>query len=181
MLYKSYYNSPIGKLLLISNNESLIGLWIEGQKYFPDQLNKNLNDEITKEDNLDILVKTKKWLDRYFNKERPEISELKLAPVGNEFRQNVWNILCDIPYGKTVTYGEIAKKVAIMMNKESMSAQAVGNAVGHNPISIIIPCHRVIGKNGNLTGYAGGIENKIKLLEIEDVNIDNFFISKKDI
>lgn len=168
MLYKSYYNSPIGKFLLVANNDSLLGLWLEGQKYFPSKLNNFLNDEIIEEDNLDILVKTKNWLDRYFNKEKPEISELKLAPVGNEFRQKVWDILCDIPYGKTVTYGEIAKKVAIKMNRKSMSAQAVGNAVGHNPISIIIPCHRVVGKHGNLTGYAGGIENKIKLLEIEN-------------
>lgn len=168
MLYKSYYNSLIGKLLLVANKECLIGLWIEGQKYFPTEL----NDEIIEEDNLEILVKTKNWLDRYFNKEQPKISELELAPIGNEFRQNVWNILCDIPYGKTITYGEIAKKIAIKMNKKSMSAQAIGNAVGHNPISIIIPCHRVIGKNGNLTGYAGGINNKIKLLDIEGVKID---------
>lgn len=167
MLYKSYYNSPIGKLLLVANKDSLLGVWIEGQKYFPVELNKNLNDEVVRKDNLDILIKTKNWLDRYFNKEKPKISELKLAPVGNQFRQNVWNILQDIPYGKTVTYGEIAKKVAIKMNKKSMSAQAVGNAVGHNQILIIIPCHRVIGKNGNLTGYAGGINNKIKLIELE--------------
>ena len=167
MLYKSYYNSPIGKLLLVANKDSLLGVWIEGQKYFPVELNKNLNDEVVRKDNLDILIKTKNWLDRYFNKEKPKISELKLAPVGNQFRQNVWNILQDIPYGKTVTYGEIAKKVAIKMNKKSMSAQAVGNAVGHNQIFIIIPCHRVIGKNGNLTGYAGGINNKIKLIELE--------------
>ena len=94
------------------------------------------------------------------------------------FRQCVWDFLCKIPYGETITYGDLAKKVAKKLNKSSMSAQAVGNAVGHNPISIIIPCHRVVGKNGNLTGYAGGIDKKIKLLEIENVNMEKFFISK---
>lgn len=98
----------------------------------------------------------------YFKCKKPNISDLSLAPIGNEFRQSVWRILCSIPYGKTITYGEIAKKISKQMGKKSMSAQAVGNAVGHNPISIIIPCHRVVGKSGNLTGYAGGIEkNKI--------------------
>lgn len=94
-------------------------------------------------------------------------NKLRLASWGNEFRQEVWKLLCDIPYGETTTYGEIAKKVAVKMGKERMSAQAVGGAVGHNPISIIIPCHRVIGSNGKLTGYAGGIDKKIRLLDIE--------------
>src|SRR5699024_1150130 len=102
-----------------------------------------------------VFENTKKWLDRYFEKEKPSIKEIPIAPKGGEFRQKVWKILCEIPYGQTITYGEIAKRIAKQMNKEKMSAQAVGNAVGHNPISIIIPCHRVIGKNGSLTGYAG--------------------------
>ena len=109
---------------------------------------------------------------------KPEISELSLAPIGNNFRQQVWQILCKIPYGKTVTYGEIARIIAKENGKEKMSAQAVGNAIGHNPISIIIPCHRVVGANGSLTGYAGGIETKIKLLKHEQSDISHFFIPK---
>ena len=103
---------------------------------------------------------------------------MPLAPAGNDFRQRVWQILCEIPYGKVYTYGEIARKIAREYNKEKMSAQAVGNAVGHNPISIIIPCHRVVGSNGSLTGYAGGIEMKIKLLKHEGVNMKGLFIPK---
>ena len=168
MIYKTYYQSPIGKLFIASDEENLIGLCIEGQKYYLDKIEK----EAILKDDIVILEKTKDWLDRYFEKERPEISELPLAPEGNTFRQCVWDLLCKIPYGETTTYGELAKEVAKKLNKSSMSAQAVGNAVGHNPISIIIPCHRVIGKNGSLTGYAGGIENKIKLLELEGLNIN---------
>ncbi len=174
MLYKTYYNSPLGNILLVSNENSLIGLWIKNQKYYLDKI----QEEMIEKDNIDILVRTKTWLDKYFKGENPDISSISLAPIGNEFRQNVWKILCDIPYGQTITYGEIAKKIQDKMNKKSMSAQAIGNAVGHNPISIIIPCHRVIGSSGNLTGYAGGIDNKIKLLEIEKVDMSNLFIPK---
>ena len=175
MIYKSYYNSPVGKILLASKNSKLIGLWIEGQKYFLG----NLKEEVSKKDDEIILVKTKKWLDRYFNGEKPEISELDLEPIGSDFAKNVWLLLCEIPYGEVTTYGEIAKKMAKIMNKNKMSAQAVGGAVGHNPISIIIPCHRVVGANGNLTGYAGGIDKKIKLLEHENVNMTNLYKPKK--
>ena len=174
MIYVSECKSPLGKITLASDGENLIGLWIEGQKYYF----SNLKQEIIKKDDLEIFDKTKKWLDRYFNKERPQISELKLAPKGNEFRQNVWKILKEIPYGETTTYGEIAKQLAKITKKEKMSAQAVGGAVGHNPISIIIPCHRVVGKSGSLTGYAGGIDKKVRLLEIEGVDISKFFIPK---
>ena len=165
MLYKTYYNSPVGRLFIASDGENIIGLCIEGQKYYLDKIEQ---EGILKND-LEIFYKTKDWLDSYFKQEKPKISELSLMPKGNTFRQCVWQLLCKIPYGETTTYGELAKKVAKKLDKPSMSAQAVGNAVGHNPISIIIPCHRVIGKNGNLTGYAGGIEKKIKLLEIEQV------------
>ena len=165
MLYKTYYNSPVGRLFIASDGENIIGLCIEGQKYYLDKIEQ---EGILKND-LEIFCKTKDWLDSYFKQEKPKISELSLMPKGNTFRQCVWQLLCKIPYGETTTYGELAKKVAKKLDKPSMSAQAVGNAVGHNPISIIIPCHRVIGKNGNLTGYAGGIEKKIKLLEIEQV------------
>ena len=156
MLYKTYYKSPIGNLMLLSDGDNLVGLYIENQKYY---LN-GIKQELTSKDNLQVFENTKKWLDRYFEKEKPSIKEIPIAPKGGEFRQKVWKILCEIPYGQTITYGEIAKRIAKQMNKEKMSAQAVGNAVGHNPISIIIPCHRVIGKNGSLTGYAGGIERK---------------------
>ena len=104
---------------------------------------------------------------------------MPLAPIGGKFRQEVWGILCEIPYGEVITYGDIAKKVAAKMNKESMSSQAVGGAVGHNPISIMIPCHRVVGSNGSLTGYAGGIGIKVKLLELEGVDMTDFFVPQK--
>lgn len=169
-IYITYYNSILGKLTIASDGENIIGLWIEGQKYFEDTIK---NENIIKKDNLEIFIKTKDWLDRYFRGKRPDIKELKLSPKGSEFRKNVWKILCKIPYGQTITYGRIAKEIATLMNKKSMSAQAVGNAVGHNPISVIIPCHRVIGVNGSLTGYAGGIGKKIKLLELENVDIKN--------
>lgn len=174
MVYKTYYDSPLGNLFIASDGKNIIGLSIEGQKYYLDKIKK----EGIEKDNLEIFDKTRNWLDRYFKQEKPEISEISLKPEGNMFRQCVWKFLCDIPYGETITYGNLAKKVAKKLNKSSMSAQAVGNAVGHNPISIIIPCHRVVGKNRNLTGYAGGIDKKIKLLEIENVNMEKFFIPK---
>lgn len=174
MIYTSYYNSPIGKILLASKDNQLIGLWIEGQKYY---LGK-LKEEIQEKNNEINLEKTKNWLNRYFNKEKPKISELNLAPIGSDFAKNIWKILCEIPYGEITTYGKIAKMIAKKMNKDTMSSQAVGSAVGHNPISIIIPCHRVVGTNGSLTGYAGGIDKKIKLLEHENVDMSNLYIPK---
>ncbi len=175
MYYKTHYNSPIGNITLACDNkENLVGLWFEGQKYF----GGTVNAEMIENNNLEIFKKTKKWLDKYFKNEKPEISELPLAPIGNDFRQRVWQILCKIPYGEVYTYGEIAKIIAKERGKEKMSAQAVGGAVGHNPISIIIPCHRVVGSNGSLTGYAGGIKTKIKLLKHEGVNMDGLFAPK---
>ena len=174
MIYKTYYNSIIGKILLASDGENLIGLWLEGQKYYLG----NLNKKIILNDNLEVFKKTKEWLDKYFNKEKPEINNLPLAPIGSNFRQSVWKILCEIPYGKVITYGDIAKKLAKEKGLKTMSAQAVGGAVGHNPISIIIPCHRVVGTNGSLTGYAGGIDKKIELLKHEDVNMNDLFVPK---
>ena len=168
IIYITYYDSILGKLTIASDGENIIGLWIEGQKYFADTIK---NENIIEKDNLEIFVKTKDWLDKYFRSERPDIKELKLSPKGSEFRQNVWKILCRIPYGQTITYGKIAKEIAKLMNKNSMSAQAIGNAVGHNPISIIIPCHRVVGTNGGLTGYAGGIDKKRELLELENADV----------
>lgn len=175
MYCKSYYTSPIGNLTLACDEkENLIGLWIEGQKYFGD----TVDSEMIANNNLKIFNKTKKWLDRYFRGEKPEILELPLNPIGNDFRQRVWQILCEIPYGKVTTYGDIAKIIAKEQGKERMSAQAVGGAVGHNPISIIIPCHRVVSSNGSLTGYAGGIKTKIKLLKHEGVNMNGLFTPK---
>lgn len=156
--------------MLASKNSKLIGVWIEGQKYYLG----GLKEEIQEKKDEVLLIKTKKWLDRYFVGEKPKISELDLEPIGSNFAKNVWKILCEIPYGKVTTYGEITKKVAKKMKKNTMSAQAVGGAVGHNPISIIIPCHRVVGTNGNLTGYAGGIDKKIFLLKHEGVDIQKF-------
>ena len=171
MIYISYYESPVGKILLAVKHHQLIGLWIEGQKHY---LQKFQDEIVEKQDDV-ILVKTKLWLDQYFHGERPEITELPLNPVGSDFRKMVWNLLIEIPYGNVTTYGAIAKKIEEQTGKR-MSAQAVGGAVGHNPISIIIPCHRVIGQNGNLTGYAGGIDKKIKLLELEQVDPSEYFI-----
>ena len=173
MIYTSYYNSPVGKLLLASKNNKLIGVWIENQKYYL----SNLKEKMQIKDDEEILIKTKNWLDRYFENKNPHISELDIEPIGTDFSKKVWTILCTIPYGKVITYGEIAKKISKAMNKEKMSAQAVGNAVAHNPISIIIPCHRVIGANGNLTGYAGGLDIKMRLLKHEGVDISKLFIS----
>lgn len=164
MIYTTYYNSPIGKILLASKDNKLIELYIEGQKYYP----INFKEEFCENNNDGILVKTKKWLDRYFDNKKPNINELELNPIGSQFRKSVWKILCKIPYGKVVTYGTIAKEIAKQRGITKMSAQAIGGAVGHNPIPIIIPCHRVIGANGNLTGYAGGIDKKIFLLKHEN-------------
>ncbi len=175
MYYSTTYQSPIGIITLACDGESLAGLWIKGQKYHGD----TIPEKMTERSDLPIFDKAKKWLDRYFAGEKPAISELKLSPVGGEFRQRVWSILCEIPYGKVITYGDIAAKIAKKMNRESMSSQAVGGAVGHNPISIIIPCHRVVGSSGSLTGYAGGIDIKIKLLELEGTDMSRLFVPPK--
>lgn len=171
MIVYSEYNSDLGTLTLAADGNKLIGLWIEGQKYFLSTIEK----AVTLDDSNTTIVKAKDWLDRYFRGERSSVSELKLAPSGSEFRRAVWKILCGIPYGEVITYGEIAKLIARQNGLSSMSAQAVGNAVGHNPISIIIPCHRVVGTNGSLTGYAGGIDKKIYLLRHEGVDTDKFY------
>jgi len=157
------YPSPLGHITLACEGDCLAGLWLEGQKYYGAGILKEAKENSASA----IFRDTKEWLDRYFAGRKPIPSELPLAPAGSDFRQAVWHILCEIPYGKVITYGDIAKKMAAQMNIKSMSAQAVGGAVGHNPISIIIPCHRVVGTNGSLTGYAGGIDKKQKLLTLE--------------
>jgi methylated-DNA-[protein]-cysteine S-methyltransferase len=171
MYYSTICPSPIGALTLASDGDNLVGLWIEGQKYHGD----TIPGTMVKEDSIPVFATAQRWLNRYFSAENPAISELPLAPVGGDFRQEVWRILCEIPYGEVMTYGDIARKVAARKGKKSMSAQAVGGAVGRNPVSIIIPCHRVVGTNGSLTGYAGGIGTKVKLLELEGVDMSRLF------
>lgn len=173
MIYTSKYTSPLGGILLAADEVGLRGLWFDGQKYFA----RDLPDERTERET-PALSEAKRWLDLYFGGQEPDFLP-PLHPVGTPFRQAVWEILLRIPYGKTVTYGEISKQLAEKTGLERMSAQAVGGAVGHNEISIIIPCHRVVGSNGSLTGYAGGIDRKIKLLELERADMSRFFVPKK--
>ena len=167
-MYYTTYQAPTGKITLASAGKSLCGLWNGTHKY--------IYKDMEKQDDLPIFNATKMWLGSYFAGKKPSIKELPLAPVGSEFRQAVWKILCGIPYGETITYGDIAKAMAKKMKIPKMASQAVGGAVGHNPISIIIPCHRVVGANGSLTGYGGGIHIKIKLLEHEGVDMSRFFV-----
>lgn len=177
MYYSTIYPSPIGAITLACDGDgnNLVGLWTEGQKYHGD----TIPEAMIENDDIPLFDTTKKWLDRYFAGKKPSIDELPLAPIGGEFRQGVWNILRQIPYGEVITYGGIAKKMAESMGKKSMSSQAVGGAVGHNPISIIIPCHRVVGSNGSLTGFSGGVQMKIKLLELEGADLSGMFVPKK--
>ena len=147
----------------------MVGLWFVGQKYYPD----TRQYEMVKEDK-PVFKMTRDWLDRYFLGQNPKLDNIKLKLEGTDFRKLVWEILLNIPYGETTSYGQVANLVADRMGKKSMSAQAVGGAIGHNPISIIIPCHRVVGRNGELVGYAGGIDKKISLLELESQHKNRF-------
>ena len=172
MKYTHRYVSPLGGITEASDGDHLIGLWFDGQKYFADTL-----DSDCEEKELLVFRQTDKWLDIYFSGKEPGFT----PPINmktTEFRKSVWKIMLNIPYGNTMTYGEIAEKLAKDTGITRMSAQAVGGAVGHNSISLIIPCHRVVGANGNLTGYAGGIEKKMKLLEMESVDISGFYVPK---
>ena len=165
MQYISHYPSPIGNMLLAADEMGLTGLWFEGQKYFALDLDKEHEEK-----EIPLFEKVKQWLDIYFSGKEPDFT-IPLHFTGTEFQKEVWEILCTIPYGQTMTYGEIAKRIAARKGLPHMSAQAVGGAVGHNRISIIVPCHRVVGADGSLTGYAGGIEKKAKLLKLEKVNM----------
>lgn len=164
MKYFTISNSPIGRILMMSDGENLNALEAIGRRNIAlNGLAENKEISVFKSANL--------WLKKYFSGENPPISNVPIKPlVGTQFQKIVWKILLEIPYGSTITYGEIAREAARRLGKLKMSAQAVGQAVGQNPISIIIPCHRVIGANGNLTGYNGGIDVKIKLLEIEGID-----------
>lgn len=175
MFYRTDYKSPVGLLTLASDGTNLNGLWLCGQKYF----GGTIPEEMKENGSIPVFDQAKDWLNQYFAGKKPLISDLPLAPIGGEFRQNVWEILCKIPYGQVTTYGEIARQIAEKLGRPTMSAQAVGGAVGHNPISIIIPCHRVVGTNRSLTGYAGGIDKKVWLLTHEGVDISQFTVPKK--
>lgn len=171
-----FYASPIGDLTLVSDENKLIAVRY-GKNFFHDELpicDKNLEKN-------NILNATKNWLRAYFNGGNPDLSELAISPCGNEFRETVWKLLCKISYGSTVTYGYIAQETAKLMGKDKMSAQAVGGAIGSNPIAIIIPCHRVIGKDGNITGYAGGIDKKLFLLKHEGVDMSKIYCKENKI
>lgn len=174
-LFSCRYPSPVGSLTLVCGARHLVGLWLEKQKHCAE----TAGSELTERPDAPVLKLARAWLDAYFAGKRPGISTLPLAPAGSAFRQEVWKLLCAIPYGECRTYGEIARRVAAAMHKPRMSSQAVGGAVGHNPISIIIPCHRVVGAGGNLTGYGGGIAKKILLLEHEGVDMRRFFVPRK--
>lgn len=157
--------SPLGTVTLESDGEALVGLWLPGQR----GTLYAASAELRCGEGLPIFREATAWLEAYFAGERPDASQLALAPAGSPFRQAVWRILREIPYGATTTYGEIARRMGALTGKPGMAAQAVGGAVGHNPISLIIPCHRVIGAGGNLTGYAGGLDKKVWLLRHEGV------------
>lgn len=170
MYHFTEYESPIGTLTIASDGTGVSGLWFPNHKYLFD----SLSSEPVRDDDDPVLRQLASWLDAYFAKRRPAIDELPLAPEGSDFRQDVWRALREIPYGQTVSYGELAQQVAARRGKAS--ARSVGGAVGHNPISIVVPCHRVVGANGSLTGFGGGIRAKVALLEHEGVDMSRFTI-----
>ena len=172
MQYISHYQSPLGDILLAADEIGLTGLWFEGQKYFALYL-----DQEHEEKEVPVLEQTKKWLDVYFSGREPDFA-VPFHFIGTDFQNQVWEILAAIPYGQTTTYGEIAKQLAAKRGLKRMSAQAVGGAVGHNEISILVPCHRVVGTNGSLTGYAGGIDKKVALLKLEGAYKEEYFVPK---
>lgn len=174
MYYSAIYESPVGELTLCSDGESILGLWLEGQKYHGGTI-----PETMVPGDVGVFGEAREWLDDYFAGKQPAISRLPLAPIGSEFRQIVWRILTEIPHGAVTTYGEIGKQVARELGKDHMASLAVGGAVGHNPVSIIIPCHRVVGSDGSLTGYAGGLKKKIWLLEHEGLDMAKLYVPKK--
>lgn len=170
MGYKSHYDSPLGGITLASDGEALTGLWFDGQKYFGATLAEGCEQRT-----LPVFEQAYQWLDIYFSGKDPGFTP-PLVMKTTPFRKAVWEIMLQIPFGETMTYGEIAGEIAKQKGLERMSAQAVGGAVGHNAISLIIPCHRVVGTGGSLTGYAGGIEKKVKLLAMEKADMSALFI-----
>lgn len=173
MQYTTHYDSPLGGILLAADEDGLTGLWFDGEKYYADRL-----DPDHRKGSLPVLTEAVRWLDIYFAGREPDFMP-PIHMTGSDFQMDVWRILLKIPYGKTTTYGAIAKEIAAHRGLARMSAQAVGGAVGHNEISILIPCHRVVGSSGSLTGYAGGIDKKIALLQLEGVDTAGFTIPAK--
>lgn len=170
MTYISHYRSPLGGITIAGNGNEITGLWFDGQKYFGDTLPADYEEKA-----LPIFDEAKRWLTIYFSGKAPDFTPpLKMETT--IFRKSVWEIMLTIPFGQTMTYGEIAARIAEQMGLAKMSAQAVGGAVGHNAISLIIPCHRVVGTNGSLTGYAGGIEKKVSLLTMEKADMSKLFV-----
>ena len=161
MDYTAHYQSPLGGITLASDGDAIVGLWFDGQKFFADTL-----EEEHQEKDLPVFQDAFRWLNMYFSGEIPDFA-LPLNLRGTYFRRQVWQAILTIPYGQMVTYGDLAKRIAIQRGVEHMSSRAIGGAVGHNPIGIIIPCHRVVGSDDTLTGYAAGLEKKTKLLELE--------------
>lgn len=172
MQYTDIYQSPLGEITLASDGTGLTGLWFAGQKYFA----AGLNDS-TAQPNLPIFKQAKRWLDIYFSSRQPDFTP-PLNLQGTAFQQAVWALLLKIPYGTTTTYKALAQQAAAVLHKNTMSAQAVGGAVGHNPVSIIVPCHRVVGTGGSLTGYAGGLAAKVALLQTEGIDTAKFTMPK---
>ena len=161
MIYIQQYKSPLGSITMAADEKALTGLWFDGQKYF----GETLPSEVEKKE-LPVFTQAKEWLDIYFQGKEPGFTP-PLNLSGTPFRREIWNILLSIPYGQNMTYGQIADVIVRQKGLSRMSAQAVGNAVGHNPVSLIVPCHRVVGGKGQLTGYAGGVDRKEKLLALE--------------
>ena len=164
------YSSPLGRITLASDGQALTGLWFDGQKYFGAGLGADPSHQ-----DLPVFQEAKAWLDRYFAGQDPGALP-PLNPSGTPFRKLVWELLCQIPYGHTVTYGQLAAQIDQRQGVASMSSQAVGGAVGHNAVSLVIPCHRVVGSNGSLTGYAGGIDKKVRLLTLEKADMSALLI-----
>lgn len=170
MTYTQHYDSPLGGILLAADEEGLTGLWFDGQKYFAEGL-----PTAHTEAELPVFAQTRRWLAQYFAGQNPDFTP-PLALHGSPFRLAVWELLQQIPYGRVVTYGELAARLAERRGVPRISAQAVGGAVGHNPVSVIVPCHRVVGSSGSLTGYAGGIGKKAALLQLEGVDMGRLFV-----
>ena len=163
--YICHYASPLGDILLAADGEALTGLWFDGQRYYADTLSSPHTER-----RLFVFDEAARWLDTYFSGRAPDFTP-PLRPRGTPFRLAVWEALRAIPYGRTTTYGELAAVVAARRGAERMAARAVGGAVGRNPISLMIPCHRVVGADGSLTGYAGGLERKSRLLALEGIRL----------